>query len=353
MTERSGWLRQEISRRWPCRADRADAEALNVKLGLKGDLAFDSSFPPVWFVGNLDAANYVLVGVNPGRGTDGDPSWDFERQSLSGSFDRYWDSRLSYYRGPSYNWRHYGRTGTLVGALAQLSLLPREALESLCVQVELVPFFSKSQKLSDEQVENIRRDTEAGKIARNLLNSCLDSSPKAVIFRGVGGALDALLAENDGQLDTRFTGVGAVGWLRSSSMAPVRLIALSGAWSVQYESIRLLAAVSRGETVDWPERRLSAPGRQRSTQTPSLYEHARATLLGLSPDITIRPRTGGLRSEAFRVRRNFARLIQHRSWLEVHLLDAPGGFRTDIHVFEESQVTALRRAFARAYELGR
>ena len=69
-------LREELSHRWPCRDDRAAAEALNVELGLSGDFALDASLPPVWFVGGLDMAQYLLIGVNPGRGKDGDPSWE-------------------------------------------------------------------------------------------------------------------------------------------------------------------------------------------------------------------------------------------------------------------------------------
>lgn len=345
-------LREELSHRWPCRDDRAAAEALNVELGLSGDFALDASLPPVWFVGGLEMAQYLLIGVNPGRGKDGDPSWEEERGNLSDGFDHYWDSRITYFRRGSYNWRHYGRTGTLMSSLAGRALHPREALASLCVQVEMVPFFSKNQNLSEAQVTSIRRDTAAGEIARKLLGSCLDNFPNSIVFRGGGGALDALLAENDGRLDRSFPGVGSLGWLRSSSDRPLRLITLSGAWSVSYESIRALAAASRGETVDWPRRESVREERLGAETVASLYADLKSALLALSPDITIRPRSGGLRSEAFRVRRNFARIIEHSSWLEVHLLDGPGRFRTDFRVMSAEQLRALGPSIADAFQYG-
>lgn len=352
MTGISGRLRRELSARWPFTSEREEAPALNSQLGLFGDFALDTSLPPVWFVGDLDGCRYLLVGVNPGRGEDGTPSWDAEREAITQSFERYWRSRLGYFSGPAYNRQHYDPTGTLVAVLAGQAASPRDALASLCVQIEMVPFFSKHQNLSEHQVASVRTGTETGRLAQRLLASCLEASPEAVVFRGAGGALRALLAEHDGRIDTQVPYVGSVGRLKVSSPRPVQLITLSGNYAVPHDSIRLLGAMSRGENVEWPKR----GGRQRGTHRPPtakpLYEQARATVLALDPNIAIRPRTGGLRSEAFRHRRNFARLIEHRSSVEVHLLESPNRFSTDFRVFNEEDLAVLVSRIATAYEFG-
>ena len=104
--------------------------------------------------------------------------------------------------------------------------------------------------------------------------------------------------------------------------------------------------------MDWPRRESVREERLGTETVASLYADLKSALLALSPDITIRPRSGGLRSEAFRVRRNFARIIEHSSWLEVHLLDGPGRFRTDFRVMSAEQLRALGPSIADAFQYG-
>ena len=88
------------------------------------------------------------------------------------------------------------------------------------------------------------------------------------------------------------------------------------------------------------------------TEVGSLFERLSRFAEQMGPEVVKLPRSGGFRSFAYRGQKwNFARLIEWRSRVEVHVLQPDNNFDTRIQVSNDKEASDAERRIAEAYPL--
>ncbi|MBE0608025.1 MAG: hypothetical protein IH609_01455 [Dehalococcoidia bacterium] len=350
-------IEARLAAAWPFTDELAELPGLNACLKLKGAFAFDPDVPPVYLVGDLaNRPRFLLVGVNPNRGSDRDPVFAAESESLSESVASYIQSRRHYFVGHSFNANHYLPTAKLLAGLSREPWRdPASFLHRNAVQVELVPFFSPHQNLAPSQLRFIRDHTLGGRLAAEVFSQLLRLRWDAIVIRGGGGALQYLRTELHVAVEQtqRNTGVlGSVGILGTKT----QFISLTGNHRVADATIAAWAALARGDPVNLP----LPHGTRLPPRLPGcadLYDSLRGFACQL-PRVEPRPRSGGMRSEAFAVvgpefrkgGSNFARLIEWPSRVDLHVLQSKGVWREDISVRDAAGVESAQLEIRDAFE---
>ena len=154
---------------------------------LVGHHAFDINLPPVFFVGDpAGPAEFLGIGLKPGRNLDGTAGFRQEAEALLTSFATYKESRRRYFLSEGLNRRHYW---PIAKQIAEQLNEPRPSnlgpfLQVHLVQAEIFPFFSHANLLRDEDWVRLRRETAGGRLAAEVLDQLLRLKPwKAIIVR--------------------------------------------------------------------------------------------------------------------------------------------------------------------------
>lgn len=184
---KSAEVLDRIKARWDFSDERRETVELNERFRLNDPYRFDASLRPVFFVGDLEGdAEFLAVGLKPGRNLDSNRAFAAEVAAISGDLQTYVGSRTRYFVSDGFNSRHYR---PLAGRIAELrnELLPEdvgEYLQRSVVQAELLPFFAPRSGLSDSQFLQARASTSAGRLADQTLTALLSLRPwKAIITR--------------------------------------------------------------------------------------------------------------------------------------------------------------------------
>jgi hypothetical protein len=154
---------------------------------LEDQHAFDTNLPPVFFVGDpAGSAEFLGIGLKPGRNLDETGGFGAETAALLTSFATYQESRRAYFLSDGLNRRHYW---PIAKQIAEQLSEPRPSnlgrfLQAHLVQAELFPFFSHSNLLRDEEWIRLRRETAGGRLAAEVLDHLVRLKPwKAIIVR--------------------------------------------------------------------------------------------------------------------------------------------------------------------------
>ena len=182
---RSAEIWNRLESRWDFTEEREEAASLNERFRLVDPFRFDPALRPVFFVGDLDGeAEYLAIGLKPGRNVDSNPRFVAEKRAISGDFKTYVESRTHYFVSDSFNGRHYwplaNHIANFEGETRSIDVGP--FLQSRVIQAELLPFFAPRSGLSDAEFLDARRTTNAGQLADQTLTALLALRPWKAIF---------------------------------------------------------------------------------------------------------------------------------------------------------------------------